>query len=63
MSETNKNVDLGKKDELIKKESAFVDLLSMEINKKIIGQKHDDSFLHVTDFEIYNKLLKQKITY
>ena len=39
MSETNKNVDLGKKDELIKKESAFVDLLSMEINKKIVGQK------------------------
>ena len=36
MSDTNKNVDLGKKDELIKKESAFVDLLSMEINKKII---------------------------
>jgi len=39
MSDTNKNVDLGKKDELIKKESAFVDLLSMEINKKIVGQK------------------------
>ena len=39
MSDTNKNVDLGKKDELIKKESAFVDLLSMEINKNIVGQK------------------------
>ena len=33
------------------------------VKQKIIGQKHDDSFLHVTDFEIYNKLLKQKITY
>ena len=39
MSDTKKNVDLNKNDELIKKESAFVDLLSMEINKKIIGQK------------------------
>jgi len=39
MSDTNKDVDLSKKDELIKKKSAFVDLLSMEINKKIIGQK------------------------
>ena len=39
MSDTNQNVDLGNKDELIKKESAFVDLLSMEINKKIVGQK------------------------
>jgi MoxR-like ATPase len=39
MSDTNKDVDLGKKDELIKKESAFLDLLSMEINKKIVGQK------------------------
>ena len=39
MSDTKNNVDLNKNDELIKKESAFVDLLSMEINKKIIGQK------------------------
>lgn len=39
MSDTKTNIDLNKKDELIKQESAFVDLLSMEINKKIIGQK------------------------
>jgi len=32
-------IDLNKKDEKIKKESAFIDLLTMEINKKIIGQK------------------------
>ena len=32
MSDTNKNVDLGKKDELIKKESAFIDLLSMAVS-------------------------------
>ena len=32
-------IDLSKKDEKIKKESAFIDLLTMEINKKIIGQK------------------------
>ena len=36
MSDTKNKVDLSKNDELIKKESAFVDLLSMEINKKII---------------------------
>ena len=39
MSDTNKSVDLGKKDELIKKESAFVDLLSMEINKRLLVRK------------------------
>jgi MoxR-like ATPase len=39
MSDNKTNVDLSKKDELIKQESAFVDLLSLEINKKIIGQK------------------------
>jgi len=32
-------IDLSKKDEKIKEESAFIDLLTMEINKKIIGQK------------------------
>ena len=39
MSENKTSIDLSKKDELIKQESAFVDLLSLEINKKIIGQK------------------------
>lgn len=39
MSDTKNNIDLSKNDELIKKESAFIDLLTMEINKKIIGQK------------------------
>ena len=39
MNDNKTNVDLNKKDELIKQESAFVDLLSLEINKKIIGQK------------------------
>ena len=39
MSDTKNSVDLNKNDELIKKESAFIDLLTMEINKKIIGQK------------------------
>ena len=31
-------IDLSKKDEKIKEESAFIDLLTIEINKKIIGQ-------------------------
>jgi len=39
MGDTKNNIDLNKNDELIKKESAFIDLLTMEINKKIIGQK------------------------
>src|SRR5210317_656380 len=39
MSDNKTSIDLSKKDELIKQESAFLDLLSLEINKKIIGQK------------------------
>ena len=39
MSDTNKNVDLGKKDELIKKESAFVDLLQWRLTKKLLAKK------------------------
>ena len=41
MSDTKTNVDLNKKDELIKQESAFVDLLSMEINKNNRSEKND----------------------
>ena len=36
----NKNVNIKAINEKIEKESAFVDLLTMEINKVIIGQKH-----------------------
>ena len=36
----NKNVNIEAINEKIEKESAFVDLLTMEINKVIIGQKH-----------------------
>ena len=36
----NKNVNIKAINEKIEKESAFVDLLPMEINKVIIGQKH-----------------------
>ena len=36
----NKNVDIKAINEKIGKESAFVDLLTMEINKVIVGQKH-----------------------
>ena len=36
----SKNVDIKKINEKIEKESAFVDLLTMEINKVIVGQKH-----------------------
>ena len=36
----NKNIDIKAINERIGKESAFVDLLTMEINKVIVGQKH-----------------------
>lgn len=36
----NKNINIKAINEKIEKESAFVDLLTMEINKVIIGQKH-----------------------
>ncbi|MGY8945800.1 MAG: AAA family ATPase [Flavobacteriales bacterium] len=38
--ENNKNVDIKKINEKIQKESAFIDLLELEINKVIVGQKH-----------------------
>jgi len=36
----NSNVDIRAINEKIEKESAFIDLLSLEINKVIVGQKH-----------------------
>jgi len=38
--ENNKNVDIKEINEKIEKESAFIDLLVLEINKVIVGQKH-----------------------
>ena len=38
--ENNKNVDIKEINERIEKESAFIDLLVLEINKVIVGQKH-----------------------
>ena len=35
-----KNIDISKINELIEKESDFIDLLNMEIQKVIVGQKH-----------------------
>jgi len=40
MEETNATVDIGLLNEKIEKESAFVDILTLEINKVIVGQKH-----------------------
>ena len=37
---TENNVDIRKINELIGKESGFIDLLNMEIKKVIIGQQH-----------------------
>lgn len=40
MEETTTSVDIRAINEKIEKESAFVDLLSLEMNKVIVGQKH-----------------------
>ena len=40
IEETNKTVDIRAINEKIEKESAFVDLLTMEMNKVIVGQKN-----------------------
>ncbi|PKP25488.1 MAG: ATPase [Bacteroidetes bacterium HGW-Bacteroidetes-2] len=40
MEETGASIDIGVLNEKIEKESAFVDILTMEMNKVIIGQKH-----------------------
>lgn len=40
MEETNTNIDIGAINEKIEKESAFVKILTLEINKVIVGQKH-----------------------
>lgn len=40
MEQTTTALDIGALNEKIEKESAFIDILTMEINKVIIGQKH-----------------------
>ena len=40
MSNTTVNIDIKELNERINKESAFIDLLMLEMNKVIIGQKH-----------------------
>ncbi len=40
MDTTGSNYDIRELNELIEKESAFIDILTMEMNKVIVGQKH-----------------------
>src|SRR5690554_3556771 len=40
MEITNSTLDINALNEKIERESAFVDILSMEMNKVIVGQKH-----------------------
>lgn len=40
MDTTASNYDIRELNELIERESAFIDLLAMEMNKAIVGQKH-----------------------
>ena len=45
----NKEIDIKEINELIEKESAFIDILLLEVNKVIIGQKHmmELSLIHI----------------
>ena len=38
--DTTSNVDIKELNDKINKESAFIDMLMMEMNKVIVGQKH-----------------------
>ncbi|MEX0997051.1 MAG: MoxR family ATPase [Flavobacteriaceae bacterium] len=40
MEDTSATIDIGALNEKIEKESAFVDILTLEMNKVIVGQKH-----------------------
>ena len=40
MEQTDTTLDIGALNEKIENESAFIDILSMEMNKVIVGQKH-----------------------
>ena len=40
MEQTDTTLDIGALNEKIENESAFIDILSMELNKVIVGQKH-----------------------
>lgn len=40
MEQTSTSLDIGALNEKIEKESAFIDILTMEMNKVIVGQKH-----------------------
>jgi MoxR-like ATPase len=40
MEENTMTLDIRAINEKIERESAFIDLLTMEINKTIVGQKH-----------------------
>ena len=40
MEQTNPTLDISALNEKIERESAFIDILTMEMNKVIVGQKH-----------------------
>ena len=51
--ENNKNVDIKEINEKIEKESAFIDLLVLEINKVIIGQINPNNCIQSRRKESY----------
>ena len=57
MSDTAINIDIKELNERINKESAFIDLLMLEMNKVIIGQKLLDQLLRYSRKVVYQTLL------
>ena len=61
----NQTVDIKELNERIQKESSFVDMISMEMNKVIVGQKHlvESLLIRITSYNVcYTKLLREPIT-
>ncbi len=56
----NKKVLKNKDKSFFSVREIWDDLISKQ---KLIGEKHNGRFLHVTDFEIYNNLSREKIIY
>jgi MoxR-like ATPase len=48
MEENTTTLDIRAINEKIERESAFIDLLTMEMNKVIVGQKHMVDFINWT---------------
>ena len=62
MEENTSTLDIRAINEKIERESAFIDLLTMEMNKVIVGQKHMVERLLIGLLGIYLKLQKRRVS-